>query len=265
MPFEQPLSDAIWRHRIADGCSKPYLRPQVLGARPVPRREPPLPRSCTLSLACGSRSLQMLNRTERRLAREICKQIAPNAPFMTRNMRSYCRRMRLMSLNDGQDATHEDVMALFDRTIGHLAQSHLSASRHDSLDCLRVWVSAATCGQVARHTGLYGATGCSGLFIGEKSYVEGVTFGRGGTGRAGPDKGLRTRMLPIHRGLARGVTVDCLAPPVAADGCSRTNLFAHLPETPPRFGTDGPDHAWKLFCGGTRTRNGPVSWPQERG
>ena len=27
-----------------------------------------------------------------------------------------------MSLNDGPGTTHEDVMALFDRTVGHLAQ-----------------------------------------------------------------------------------------------------------------------------------------------
>ena len=32
-------------------------------------------------------------------------------------------RMRLMSLNDGPGTTHEDVMALFDRTVGHLARS----------------------------------------------------------------------------------------------------------------------------------------------
>ena len=63
----------------------------------------------------------MPNRAEKRLAREIAKQIAPDAPFMTR-----CTlippRMRLMSLNDGPHTTHEDVMALFDRTISHLAR-----------------------------------------------------------------------------------------------------------------------------------------------
>ena len=73
-----------------------------------------------LSLACGSRSFQMPNRTEKRLARVMVKQIAPDAPFLTR-----CglmpARMRLMSLNDGPRTTHADVMALFDRTIDHLA------------------------------------------------------------------------------------------------------------------------------------------------
>ena len=73
-----------------------------------------------LSLACGSRSFQMPNRTEKRLAREIAKRIAPDAPFVTRCM-LLPARMRLMSLNDGP-GTHEDVMALFDRTIGDLAR-----------------------------------------------------------------------------------------------------------------------------------------------
>ena len=74
-----------------------------------------------LSLACGSRSFKMPNRTEKRLAREIAKQIAPDAPFMTRCM-LLPARMRLMSLNDEPLTTHEDVMALFDRTVGHLAR-----------------------------------------------------------------------------------------------------------------------------------------------
>jgi hypothetical protein len=74
-----------------------------------------------LSLACGSRSFQMPNLAEKRLARKIAKQIAPDAPFMTRCM-LLPARMRLMSLNDEPLTTHEDVMALFDRTIGHPAR-----------------------------------------------------------------------------------------------------------------------------------------------
>ena len=73
-----------------------------------------------LSLACGSRSFQRPNRTEKRLARVIAKQIAPDAPFITRCV-LLPARMRLMSLNDGP-TTHEDVIALFDRAIGHLAR-----------------------------------------------------------------------------------------------------------------------------------------------
>ena len=75
-----------------------------------------------LSLACRSRSVHMPNRTEKRLARLIAKQIPQDAPFMTR-----CRltpaRQRLMSLNDDPRTTHEDVMALFDRTISRLAST----------------------------------------------------------------------------------------------------------------------------------------------
>ena len=75
-----------------------------------------------LSLACGSRSFQLPNRTENRLARLIAKQIPPDAPFMTR-CRLIPARQRLMSLNDDPRTTHEDVMALFDRTISHLAST----------------------------------------------------------------------------------------------------------------------------------------------
>jgi hypothetical protein len=69
-----------------------------------------------LSLACGSRNFQMPNRTEKRLARKIAKQIAPDAPFITR-CSLLPARMRLMSLNDGRHTTHADVIALFDRTL----------------------------------------------------------------------------------------------------------------------------------------------------
>ena len=75
-----------------------------------------------LSLACGSRSFQLPNQTENRLARLIAKQIPPDAPFMTR-CRLIPARKRLMSLNDDRRTTHEDVMALYDRTISHLAST----------------------------------------------------------------------------------------------------------------------------------------------
>ena len=75
-----------------------------------------------LSLACGGRSFHMPNRTEKRLARLIAKQMPPDAPFMTR-CRFIPARPRLMSLNDDPRTTHEDVMALFDRTISHLART----------------------------------------------------------------------------------------------------------------------------------------------
>jgi hypothetical protein len=75
-----------------------------------------------LSLACGSRSFRRPNRAERRLARLIAKQIPPDAPFIIR-YRLIPARQRLMSLNDDPRTTHEDVMALFDRTISYLAST----------------------------------------------------------------------------------------------------------------------------------------------
>jgi hypothetical protein len=73
-----------------------------------------------LSLACGSRSFDMPNRTEKKLARLIAAQIPRDAPFMSR-WRLIPVRQRLMALNDAPCTRHEDVMALFDRTISHLA------------------------------------------------------------------------------------------------------------------------------------------------
>ena len=73
-----------------------------------------------LSLACGSRSFDIPNRTEKKLARLIAAQIPRDAPFMSR-WRLVPVRQRLMALNDAPCTTHEDVMALFDRTINHLA------------------------------------------------------------------------------------------------------------------------------------------------
>lgn len=118
MPFESPyqmpfgdiellvdarsrISDrALWvRHRFQDGDRHCLV--------------------AALSLACGSRSYRIPNWTEKRLARVIAKQIASDAPFVTR-----CwllpARMRLISLNDGPHTRHGDVIALFDRTIGYL-------------------------------------------------------------------------------------------------------------------------------------------------
>ena len=75
-----------------------------------------------LSLACGSRSFKLPNQTEMRLARLIGKQIPSDAPFMTR-CRLIPARQRLMALNDDPRTTHDDVMALFGRTISHLAST----------------------------------------------------------------------------------------------------------------------------------------------
>jgi hypothetical protein len=75
-----------------------------------------------LSLACGSRCFQVPNRTEKRLARLIAKQIPPDASFTSR-WGLIPARQRLMSLNDDPRTTHEDVMALFDRTISRLAST----------------------------------------------------------------------------------------------------------------------------------------------
>ena len=72
-----------------------------------------------LSLACASRSFQMPNRTEKRLARLLATRLPPDGPFLIR----FVARQRLMWFNDDSRTSHEDVIALFDRTISHLAST----------------------------------------------------------------------------------------------------------------------------------------------
>jgi hypothetical protein len=68
----------------------------------------------SLSLACGSPAFNVTNQTERRLTRLLANQLAQNQPW---GMRLLPARFRLMSFNDHPRTTHEDVLALFDRTI----------------------------------------------------------------------------------------------------------------------------------------------------
>ena len=75
-----------------------------------------------LSIAAGSRSFNMPNRLERRLARLLATELPPTT-FWAR-MNFLTRRLRLMWFNDDPGTRHEDVMALFDRTIGHLTNAH---------------------------------------------------------------------------------------------------------------------------------------------
>ena len=73
-----------------------------------------------LSLACGSSRFEAPNQTERRLARLLADQLPPEAPFWTR-VRLLSARHRLMFFNDYHRTTNEDVLAVFDRAITHLA------------------------------------------------------------------------------------------------------------------------------------------------
>ena len=73
-----------------------------------------------LSVVCGSRGFALPNRTERRLARVLAKQLPLRAPWWPR-ISIIPARYRLMSWNDRWRTTHGDVLALFDRTISTLA------------------------------------------------------------------------------------------------------------------------------------------------
>lgn len=72
-----------------------------------------------LSSACGSRDFHMPNKTERRLALLLGRQLVRNISWWRRlacpSLRTY-----LMSFNDHPRTTQEDVLALYDRAILHL-------------------------------------------------------------------------------------------------------------------------------------------------
>jgi hypothetical protein len=73
-----------------------------------------------LSVAAGSANFDNPNRIERRLARILVARLPPTAPLLTR-FRVYPVRRRLMRFNDHRRTRHEDVLALYDRAIDHLA------------------------------------------------------------------------------------------------------------------------------------------------
>jgi len=75
-----------------------------------------------LSLASGSRSFRRSSPTERRLARLLARELPDAAPFWARSQ-FIPARQRLMWFNDNAVTHHADVMALFDRTIAHLAKA----------------------------------------------------------------------------------------------------------------------------------------------
>jgi hypothetical protein len=69
-----------------------------------------------LSLASGSRCLNKPNRTERRLAKLMAKQLWPEYRAW-RRVTLMPARQRLTSFNDHPRTSHDDVLGLYDRTI----------------------------------------------------------------------------------------------------------------------------------------------------
>ena len=72
-----------------------------------------------LSLACGSRDFYVPNKTERRLAQMLAEQLPSKKPIWAK-IGLVPARSRLMAFNDHHRTSHQDVVALFDRTIGCL-------------------------------------------------------------------------------------------------------------------------------------------------
>lgn len=72
-----------------------------------------------LSMVSGSHSFHTPNRQERRLSRHLAAQLPGQSTFWAR-MKFFTNRQRLMWFNDDPRTGHEDVMALFDRSIDRL-------------------------------------------------------------------------------------------------------------------------------------------------
>jgi hypothetical protein len=81
--------------------------------------------AAALSLAAGSRNFSLPNRTERRLTRLLAAQTAPTRPFFKR-ITLLSARQRLIRYNDSPGTSHQEVIALFDRAIRHLASEALA-------------------------------------------------------------------------------------------------------------------------------------------
>jgi hypothetical protein len=82
-----------------------------------------------LSAVAESSKYSRPNRTEHRLSRLLAAQLPSSARFW-RTVRCIPARQRLMWFNDRPRTKHEDVIALFDRTIDELASQapvHASA------------------------------------------------------------------------------------------------------------------------------------------
>ena len=73
-----------------------------------------------LSLVSGSPSFDVGNRVEGRLTRLLSKELPSRFRFWAR-VRFLTAGERLICFNDDARTGHEDVIALFDRTIDHLA------------------------------------------------------------------------------------------------------------------------------------------------
>ena len=74
-----------------------------------------------LSLACGSRTFDNPNETERRLAKFLAKQMPLNRGF-SKWMTLVSPRNGLMTFNDHRRTRHDDVVGLFDRAIDYAAR-----------------------------------------------------------------------------------------------------------------------------------------------
>ena len=76
-----------------------------------------------LALACRNPEFDQPSGTERRLILAMARQLPRGLGRLQRTI-CFGPRQRLMRFNDDPRKMHDDVMALFDRTVQHLASAH---------------------------------------------------------------------------------------------------------------------------------------------
>jgi hypothetical protein len=81
-----------------------------------------------LAMACRNPQFDQPSGTERRLILAMARQL-PRGLGRLQRMICFKPMQRLIRFNDSRRTTHNDVMALFDRTIQHLANVHDYALR----------------------------------------------------------------------------------------------------------------------------------------
>jgi hypothetical protein len=81
-----------------------------------------------LALACRNPQFDQPSGTERRLIRAMARQL-PGGRSRLQRMICFNPMQRLIRFNDSRRTTHDNVMALFDRTIEHLANAHCHTLR----------------------------------------------------------------------------------------------------------------------------------------
>jgi hypothetical protein len=127
MPFDNPRPGPLTDIEILVGCAKSDRQPELLAEGPLQEITPALPHRRT-GVACNNPQFDEPSRTGRRMTLAMARQL-PRGWGRLQRMICFRPRKRLIRFNDNPRMTHDDVMALFDRTIQHLGSAHTYVHR----------------------------------------------------------------------------------------------------------------------------------------